>query len=684
VNELLTHPHKNKHHHAANFNHAGNQPAHRKHHANHTAMIKDFSKRFWISLLLTVPIIILSPLFQHFLGLGDSLKFPGDLYINFLLSSVVFFYGGWPFLRGLFLEIRSRNPAMMTLIAIAISVAYLYSSAVIFGIKGKMFFWELVTLVDIMLLGHWIEMKSVMRASGALETLAKLMPSGAHKLMEDNSIREIPLEELKTGYRVLIRPGEKIPADGQVIDGETTVNESLITGESRPITKHSGDKTIGGSINGQGSITIIVEKTAKDSYLSQVIRMVQQAQQNKSRTQNLADRAAYWLTIISISAGAATMLIWWIIFSKDFSFALERTVTVMIIACPHALGLAIPLAVAISTAISARQGLLIRNRTAFEKARKLQVVIFDKTGTLTEGKFAVSDVVILKKGVDKKQLLEYAASVERFSEHPIARAIVGAAEETVRVSDFKSIPGKGVQARIDDKTLMIVSSRYLRENNIDIKNHRIEALNDQGKSVVFLLINNEPWGAIALGDVVRQNSRKAIDHLKRMGIQSIMLSGDNQKVARAVAGELEMAEYFAEVLPDQKANMVKKVQSRGLVVGMAGDGVNDAPALTQADVGIAIGAGTDVAIETADIVLVKNNPENVTDIISLSRVTYRKMLQNLLWATGYNIIAIPLAAGALYKFGILLSPAIGAMLMSLSTVIVAVNSQLIKIKQPDI
>ncbi|MBN1406815.1 MAG: copper-translocating P-type ATPase [Calditrichaceae bacterium] len=643
-------------------------------------MVEDFRKRFWISLAVTVPILALSPMIQHFLGLGNSIRFTGDLFINFLISSFVFFYGGWPFLKGLYDELKDKSPGMMTLIALAITVAYVYSSAVVFGVPGKIFFWELATLVVIMLLGHWIEMRSVMGASRALEELAKLMPSEAHKLMEDGSAKEVPLDELRSGDKVLIKPGEKIPADGNITEGDTTVNEAMITGESKPVSKSRGDKVIGGAINGEGSITVEIDKTGKDSFLSQVIDMVREAQASKSKTQNLADKAAFWLTIIALSAGVITMFVWLAIVHESFVFALERTVTVMVITCPHALGLAIPLVVAVSTAISAKNGLLIRNRAAFEAARNLQAIIFDKTGTLTQGKFGVTDTVVLNGKLDEKELLSYAAAVEQNSEHPIAKGILESVENFKKVSDFKSISGKGAKGKVEGKEVMVVSPGYLRENDIKYSNGKIDELNSQGKTVVFVLVDNELQGAIALADIIREESKAAIAQLKEMGIQAMMLTGDNKQVADYVAKELGLDDYFAEVLPNEKADKVKEVQSRGMVVAMTGDGVNDAPALAQADVGIAIGAGTDVAVETADIVLVHSNPQDAVDIIALSKATYRKMVQNLVWATGYNAFAIPLAAGVLITYGIILSPAMGAVLMSLSTVIVAINARFIKVK----
>lgn len=665
------HGHQGKHDHGGGHNH----------HGHHAHMVDDFRKRFWISLVLTVPILILSPMIQEFLGLGEALRFPGDMYITFILSSVVFFYGGYPFLKGLFDELKEKSPGMMTLIALAISVAYFYSSAVVFGVPGKVFFWELATLIDIMLLGHWIEMKSVMGASRALEELAKLMPSDAHKVMEDGSVKDVPLSELHSGDRVLIKPGEKIPADGLIVEGETSVNEAMLTGESKPVSKKENDKVIGGSINGEGSLTITVEKTGKDSFLSQVIDLVRQAQESKSRTQDLANRAAFWLTIIALTAGAITMFIWLAVVNQDFVFALERTVTVMVITCPHALGLAIPLVVAVSTAISASNGLLIRNRAAFERARNIQAIIFDKTGTLTQGKFGVTDVIVLDGEIKKEELLKYAASVESRSEHPIAKGIAESAKDLYEVKNFKAITGKGAEGKVNGQDVKIVSPGYLKENNIAAEDGKIDELSVQGKTVVYVLIDGKVKGAIALADIIREESKETIAALKNMGIRCLMLTGDNKQVAKWVAEELELDDYFAEVLPDQKADKVKEVQSQGLIVAMTGDGVNDAPALATADIGIAIGAGTDVAVETADIVLVRSNPRDVTTIVKLAKATYNKMVQNLAWATGYNAFAIPLAAGVLYSYGIILSPALGAVLMSLSTVIVAINARLLKLEK---
>ncbi|MDD1753224.1 MAG: heavy metal translocating P-type ATPase, partial [Methanotrichaceae archaeon] len=555
---------------------------------------------------------------------------------------------------------------------------YFYSAAVVFGLEGEIFFWELATLIDIMLLGHWIEMRSVLGASRALEELVKIMPSEAH-LVKDGQTVEVKVESLKLGDRVLVKPGEKIPVDGAVIEGETSVNESMLTGESRPITKRSGDNVIGGSINGEGSISLEVKKIGSETYLNQIIELVRQAQESKSRTQDLADKAARWLTIISLSVGAVTFVAW-LYFGKDSTFAVERAVTVMVISCPHALGLAVPLVVAVSTSLAAKSGLLIRDRSAFEKARDLQAVVFDKTGTLTEGRFGVTDVLSFSE-LNENDILRLTASLEANSEHPIAAGIVNSSKEKgielVRIHEFKAIPGKGVEGQIQGKRWMVVSPGYLREINIDLKDERIDKLAQQGKTVVFLLEENKPIGAVALADIVRKESIEAIGKLKSMNIRCMMLTGDNKFVAKWVATDLGLDDFFAEVLPHEKAEVIKKVQE-DYIVAMVGDGVNDAPALVQADVGIAIGAGTDVAVESADIVLVRNDPRDVVYIVGLSKKTYAKMSQNLLWATGYNAIAIPLAAGILYSYGILLSPAVGAILMSASTVIVAINARLLK------
>ena len=643
-------------------------------------MVEEFKRRFWVSLLLTVPILALSPLIQSVLGIEEALQFPGDLLVLWGFSSVVFVYGGWPFLKGIYEELSEWQPGMMTLIAVAITTAYVYSSAVVFGLSGSIFFWELATLIDVMLVGHWIEMRSVMGASKALEELAKLMPQTAHRLTESGDTEEVPLEELRHGDRVLIRPGEKIPADGEVVEGTSSVNEAMLTGESVPVPKEVGEEVIGGSINGEGSLTVEVQKTGEEGYLSQVIDMVREAQETKSKTQDLANRAAVWLTAVALGGGALTLFVWTVIMGADFAFALERTVTVMVIACPHALGLAVPLVVAVSTAKSAQNGLLIRDRTAFEAARNLEAVIFDKTGTLTEGRFGVTDTLSFN-GMAEDEILKYAAAVESRSEHPIGKGIVDAVDDAPAVENFNSITGKGIEGRVNGREVKVVSPGYLRENGYEMTDSRYEELSGQGKTVVFVIVDDKLEGAVALADIIREESREAIRVLKEMGIQVMMLTGDNRQVAKWVADELDLDDYFAEVLPDEKADKVKEVQGRGLITAMVGDGVNDAPALATADVGIAIGAGTDVAVETADIVLVRNSPKDVTAILRLAGATYSKMVQNLWWAAGYNIFAIPVAAGVLYGWGILFGPAVGAALMSLSTVIVAINARFLNVER---
>jgi len=672
--------HKDHNHSHEEMNHKEGEHKGHNHSGHHGHMIEDFRKRFWISLIVTVPILILSPMIQHFLGLKETLRFVGDSYLLFGLSSFVYFYGGWPFLKGLFHELKKKQPGMMTLIALAISVAYFYSSAVVFGVEGEVFFWELATLIDIMLLGHWIEMKSIMGASKALEELAKLMPDEAYKINDDGNVIEVKVSELSNNDKLLIKPGEKIPADGKIYEGKSSINEAMITGESKPVSKGEGDDVIGGSINGEGSVKIKVEKTGDETFLSQVVKMVRDAQESKSKTQNFANRAAFWLTVVAITAGVITMIVWLMVEGSTFNFALSRTVTVMVITCPHALGLAIPLVVAVSTSMSAKNGLLIRNRTAFEKARNLQAIIFDKTGTLTKGEFGVTETISFDENYSEKEILKYAATVESESEHSIAKGIVNSSNDKYELKDFNSIPGKGAEGKANDKEIKVVSPGYLEENNIEIKEkEKIDKLSGEGKTVVLVIIEDKLAGVIALADIIREESKEAIKQLKEMGIKPMMLTGDNKAVAKWVADELELDDYFAEVLPDKKSEKIKEVQDRGLVVAMTGDGVNDAPALAKADVGIAIGAGTDVAVETADIILVKSNPKDVVSLIKFAKATYGKMVQNLIWATGYNVIAIPLAAGVLYSAGIVLSPAIGAVLMSLSTIIVAINAKMLKV-----
>ena len=651
-------------------------------HNKHVNMIDDFKKRFYVVLILTIPIMLLSPMIQYWLKV--DWQFPGSQYVLFALSSIVFFYGGWPFLKGLVDEAKAKSPGMMVLIGFAISVAYIYSVAVVFGLQGMDFFWELATLILIMLLGHWIEMKSVMGASRELELLVQLMPADAH-LVTGDKLQEVKTETLKEGDTILVKPGEKVAADGIISEGKSYLNESMMTGESKPVEKKVNDKVIAGSINGNGSIKVIVSHGSKDSYLSQVIKLVDDAQNSKSKTQLLADTAARWLTIIAIVAGIATFLYWYLT-GQTLAFAMERMVTVIVICCPHALGLAVPLVVAKSTAIAAKSGLLIKNRTAFENSRKITTIVFDKTGTLTIGKFEISKIVPLSFGEGlgvrpENELIRIASALEQNSEHPIATGIMEKVKDlklTVPAAEnFNAITGKGVEAKVEGKDVKVVSPGYLKENNIPFPD---DFKTDLAETVVFVIINNSLAGYIALSDAIRPESADAIATLKKNGIKSTLLTGDNNAVAKSVSETLGMEGFFAEVLPHQKLEKIKELQSKGEFVAMTGDGVNDAPALAQADIGIALASGSDIAAETAGIVLVNSNPKDVVNLILFGKATYRKMIQNLIWATGYNLVALPLAAGVLYSKGILLSPAAGAVLMTVSTVVVAINASMLKVK----
>ncbi len=648
---------------------------------DHAAMVADFRRRFWITLVLTPPVLLLSPMIQHLLGIADALAFPGDGLVLFALSTIVYVYGGWPFLTGFISEVRKAQPGMMTLIALAISAAYFFSAATTFGFPGEPFYWELVTLVAIMLLGHWVEMRSVMGASRALEELVRLLPDSATKIDADGTTHEVPISALQPGDRVLVRPGAKVPVDGSIIEGSSGFNEAMLTGESRPVSKTVGATAIGGAINGANAVTIEVTATGDATYLAQVIDLVKKAQATRSRTQDIANRAASWLTYIALVVGFGTLIVWWLVLGQPLQFALERMVTVMVIACPHALGLAVPLVVAVSTSLSAGNGLLIRDRAAFERARKLNAVVFDKTGTLTEGRFGVSDIVLLSGG-DENEELGLAAAAESQSEHPIAHGIVAEARNrklsVPKASDVRNITGEGIVANVDGQDIRIVSPGHLARLGKAIGHDRLKQLEAQGKTVVALVRDGEPRALFALADIVRPESKEAIAELKRLGVSAVMLTGDARGVAQAVSDELGIAEFFAEVLPDQKSDKIKELQARGLAVAMVGDGVNDAPALVQADLGVAIGAGTDVAVESADVVLVRSDPRDVAAILGLSRATYRKMVQNLLWATGYNAIAIPMAAGITFGTGFLMTPAVAAVFMSASTVIVAINAQLLR------
>lgn len=653
----------------------GNAPMGQAGHDHHKMMIEDFKKRFWVSLILTIPVLLLSPMIQQFFSY--SLSVPGNKYVLMVLSSVIYFWGGWPFLKGFYTEIKQKGPGMMTLIAMAISVAYFYSTATVFGLPGMDFYWELATLIVIMLLGHWLEMKSVLGASKALQLLVSMMPAEAHRVKKDGQIEDVKLEVLEKDDIIMIKPGEKVPADGIIVEGSSYLNESMLTGESKPVKKEIENKVIGGSINGNGSLKMKVEHTGKDSYLNKVIMLVEEAQKAKSKMQNFSDRAAKWLTYIALSVGFATLAVW-LIAGYPFVFALERMVTVMVIACPHALGLAIPLVVAISTAVSAQNGLLIRNRTAFEESRKITALLFDKTGTLTTGVFGVTRFETNGE-ISKEELLRLASALEQTSEHPIAVGIINKVKElkiTIpKAEKFNAITGKGVEAMVDGKSVKVVSPGYLKDKSLAVPEG---AFSSKAETVVFILVDDKVAGYIALADAIRPESAEAIKVFKKNGIKVLMATGDNDIVAKAVADELGLDGYFAQVLPHQKVEIIKELQGKGEFVAMTGDGVNDAPALAQADVGIAVGSGTDVAAETADIILVNSNPKDIANLILFGKATYKKMIQNLVWATGYNAIAIPLAAGVLYSQGFVLGPAVGAVFMSLSTIIVAINAQLLK------
>lgn len=653
----------------------GSNPKHGEMGHNHSDMIEDFKRRFYVSLVLTVPILVLSDMIQHWLGF--ELDFVGRKYLLLALSTVLFWYGGKPFLEGCLDELKSRRPGMMTLIAMAITVAFVYSVATVFGFQGMDFFWELATLIVIMLLGHWLEMRSVANASKALELLVQMIPAEAH-VMHGEMIHDMPLKEVKPDFRILVRPGEKIPVDGTVLKGESFLNESMLTGESAPVLKQIGAKVIAGALNGNGSLEIKVEQTGEGTYLAKVIQMVQDAQNTKSNTQRLADRAAFWLTIVALVMGFGTLTAW-LIMGQSWAYAVERMVTVMVISCPHALGLAIPLVVAISTSLAAKNGLLIRNRTAFENARKISMLIFDKTGTLTTGIFGVTRIGSFLPNLTNNDLLAITAALEQNSEHPIATGILTEAKaqniSIPIVENFQAITGKGVSGKVNGKNVLVVSPGYLRENNLNIPEG---AVADASETVVFVLIDNQLAGFIALADQIRESSAEAIQILKSQGIKTFMLTGDNQKVAETVSQKLGMTGFIAEVLPHQKLEKIKEQQQKGEFVAMTGDGVNDAPALAQADVGIAIGSGTDVAAETADIILVNSDPKDVASLIQFGRATHQKMVQNLIWATAYNAITLPLATG--FIPGIVISPAIGAVFMSLSTIIVAINAQTLKVK----
>ncbi|MBI4760226.1 MAG: copper-translocating P-type ATPase [Chloroflexi bacterium] len=641
-----------------------------------------FRVRFWWSLLLSIPVLLYSEMIQMWLGFTPP-TFPFSEWLPFVFSVAIFAYGGVPFIKMAIPELQDRKPGMMTLISLAISVAFAYSVAAQFVNLGEGFFWELVTLIDIMLLGHWLEMRSVRQASGALNELAKLMPDTAERIHHGDMTETVPASALQRGDLVLVRPGASIPADGEVVDGHSDVNEAMITGESKPVHKMPGAKVIAGTINGDGSLRVRVTATGSETALAGIMRLVEQAQQSKSKTQVLADKAAGWLFYIALAAALVTAIAWTIADAFNIE-VLTRVVTVLVIACPHALGLAVPLVVAITTALGARNGILVRNRLALEAAREIDVVIFDKTGTLTQGQFGVADMATAD-GWDADRALALAAALESDSEHLIAQAIRRFARDRKltlpAINGFSALKGRGVQASVNGETYYIGGPRLLEmlslapEGNIKAFT---EAANQNAQTIVYLTTKDKIIAAFSIADVIRPESKRAVDELHKMGIEVAMLTGDSQAVAQAVARQLGIERVFAEVLPEHKDQKVMELQKLGKRVAMVGDGVNDAPALTRADVGIAIGGGTDVAIESAGLILVNSNPLDVVKIFKLSRASYQKMIQNLWWAAGYNIVAIPLAAGVLAPWGILLSPAIGALFMSLSTIVVAINAQLLR------
>jgi Cu2+-exporting ATPase len=655
------------------------QKAHDKHEGHNVAM---FQRKFWFALALTIPALIWGHMLPSILRYTPP-PLPGSHLFPAIFGTAVFLVGGWIFLQGAGRELRDRLPGMMTLIALAISVAFVFSAAVELGFRGTPLWEELATLVTIMLLGHWIEMRSISQASGALKELAKLLPDMAVRI-DGERLEDVPVSGLRDGDLILIRPGQSVPADGLVRDGASDVNESMITGESRPVRKDLGATVTAGTVNGAGALRVQVTGTGERTALAGIMRLVAQAQTSRSRAQALADRAAFWLTVIALVAGTVTLVVWLNLRAAEPEFAIERLVTVLVIACPHALGLAVPLVVAISTALGARSGLLVRDRRGLEEARNLNVVVFDKTGTLTRGEFGVVDIAATE-GQTPDAILRLSAAVERNSEHPIAQGIVRTADErkivAPRAEAFEAIAGKGAVAQVEGRRLFIGGPALLKHLGLQATlafSSMVERASAAGRAAIYLCEQNRILGVLVIADVVRDEAREAVTRLKEQGIEIVMLTGDAKAVAEAVASELGITQVLAEILPEHKAEEIQKLQRAGKKVAMIGDGVNDAPALVTADVGVAIGAGTDVAVEAGDIVLVRSDPRDVSRIISLSRATYRKMMQNLWWAAGYNIFAIPLAAGILAPLGFVLSPALGAILMSVSTVIVAINAQLLR------
>lgn len=658
---------------------AGEHAAHDKH-AGHS--VEMFRRKFWVSFVLTVPALIWDPMIQDWFAYTAPV-FPGSRFIPAVFGTAVFLYGGWVFLQGAYRELADRLPGMMTLIGLAISVAFIYSAAITLGYPGRPLWWELATLVTIMLLGHWIEMRSIFQAQGALKELAKLLPDTAVRITGQDQTEEVPVSELKEGDLLLIRPGASVPADGFVRSGESSVNEAMITGESRPVGKHEGDKVIAATVNGQGSLRVEVTGTGEQTALAGIMRLVEQAQTSRSRAQTLADRAAFLLTLVAIAAGLLTFFAW-LAWGATLNFTITRVVTVLVIACPHALGLAVPLVIAISTTLGAHNGLLVRDRRGLEEARNLSTVVFDKTGTLTLGEHRVIETAAAE-GVEADDALRLAAAVERDSEHPIAQALLASAEqrglELPPSKGFQAIPGHGVQAVVDGRELQVGGPALLKKLDVEPPPDLREAADrfgQSGQAAIYLVEGKQALAVFAVADAIREESHEAVQRLHEAGIEVAMLTGDSQQVADAVAETLEIDTVFAQVLPEDKSHKIEELQKQGKRVAMVGDGVNDAPALVTADIGIAIGAGMDVAVEAGDVVLVRSDPRDVARIVKLSRLTYRKTLQNLWWAAGYNIVALPLAAGVLAWAGIILAPAVGAILMSASTVIVAVNAQLLR------
>lgn len=700
---------ENKHHEHNHHNHDMMAEGHMHHHDNHenqkehashehhdhsggmdhSMHMGNLKVKFFVSLILSIPIILLSTMMGK--QLPFQFSFPGSDWVVLVLATALFFYGGMPFLKGAKMELDMKSPAMMTLISLGISVAYVYSVYAFIAnnllnspVHIMDFFWELATLILIMLLGHWIEMNAISNAGNALQKMAELLPNLATVIKEDGSTEEVSLKEVQVGQKVLVKAGEKVPTDGIIIEGKTSINESMVTGESKDVVKGLHDKVIGGSVNGSGAITVEVTGTGESGYLSQVMELVGNAQKEKSRVESMSDKVAKMLFYVALVVGIGAFIIWYVL-TKDINIALERMVTVLIIACPHALGLAIPLVTAKSTSLGAKNGLLIKNRQALETAKKVDVIMMDKTGTLTEGNFAVNDYLSFDSTYTKEQVLGLMASLEQNSSHPLSVGVLKKMEELnlsiPQATDITNLPGIGMEGTVDGKDVKIVSVSYMKQQHISFDNDLFNQLSSQGNSVSFLLVDNKSIGLVAQGDQIKEESKSMIDRLLAQGIKPVMLTGDNRQVADVVARQLGIEAVHAELMPEDKEKIVKEYKEKGLVVMMVGDGVNDAPGLVRADIGVAIGAGTDVAIDSADVILVKSNPFDILHFLSLSKNTQRKMVQNLWWGAGYNILAIPLAAGVLAGIGIVLSPAVGAIFMSLSTVIVAINAMTLRIKE---